>query len=182
MLDNANLMTGRCASRGSSCRSRSSATQLVTFGVMLASLLVANLIVIPRDARRRSCWRSRSSLLAVAFVAGLALAVASLNVVFRDVEFICSRHSLLPWFFLTPILYPLEDLPGGFKRYHYVRRDPALGEPAHAADRAPCAIRSSTAGCRTGATSLYLVVAAAFALALGAWVFSRVDDRIAVEL
>jgi ABC-type polysaccharide/polyol phosphate export permease len=29
---------------------------------------------------------------------------------------------------------------------------------------------------------VYLCVAAALALALGAWVFRRVDDRIAVEL
>ena len=36
--------------------------------------------------------------------------------------------------------------------------------------------------CRGAAEVIYLVVAAVVALALGAFVFTRVDDRIAVEL
>ena len=43
----------------------------------------------------------------VVFVAGLSLAVASLNAIFRDVEFVVAAL-LLPWFFLTPILYQLR--------------------------------------------------------------------------
>ena len=27
---------------------------------------------------------------------------------------------LLPWFFLTPILYSLDQLPGGFQQYDWV--------------------------------------------------------------
>ena len=51
----------------------------------------------------------------VVFVAGLALAAASLNAIFRDVEFVVTA-ALLPWFFLTPVLYQLEDLPGADER------------------------------------------------------------------
>ncbi len=54
--------------------------------------------------------RSRHRLVA----GGLALAVASANVLFRDVEHLVAAL-LLPWFFLTPILYSLEELPGGFE-------------------------------------------------------------------
>ena len=47
----------------------------------------------------------------VALVGGLALALASLNVVFRDVEHLVGAL-LLPWFFLTPVLYSFEQIPG----------------------------------------------------------------------
>lgn len=155
------------------------ATQLVTYAAMLAVLIVVNLIVIPET--RSTVWLSLPlSLAVVALVGGVSLAVACANVVFRDVEHLIAAV-LLPWFFLTPILYRLEDLPGGFKRYHavveilrwgnfltpplYALRDPLFyGRLPHWTD------------------VLYLVAAAAIALAFGAWVFSRVDDRIAVEL
>ena len=44
-------------------------------------------------------------------MAGLSLAVASLNAVYRDVEHLVAAL-LLPWFFLTPVLYSLESIPG----------------------------------------------------------------------
>lgn len=155
------------------------ATQLVAFAAMLAVLIVTNLIVIPET--RDTIWLSLPlSLVVVALVGGISLAVACANVVFRDVEHLITAV-LLPWFFLTPILYRLEDLPGGVQRYDwvvtilrwvnpvtppiYALRDPLFyGRLPHVWD------------------VVYLCVAAAIALAVGAWVFSRVDDRIAVEL
>ena len=53
--------------------------------------------------------------LIVVFTAGFALTLASLNAIFRDVEFVVSAV-LLPWFFLTPILYQLDALPGAESR------------------------------------------------------------------
>ncbi len=155
------------------------ATQLVTYGAMLAALVVANLIVIP-ETRETFLLAIPLSLVLIAFVAGVSLAVACANVVFRDVEHLLSAI-LLPWFFLTPILYRLEDLPGGFKRYHYVVEILRWGNPL----TPPIyALRDPLFYGRVPHWSdvLYLVVAAAFALAAGAWVFNRVDDRIAVEL
>src|SRR5262249_11655357 len=116
----------------------------------------------------------------VAFVAGVTLLVACANVVFRDVEHLVAAV-LLPWFFLTPILYRLEDLPGGVQEYGwvvtilrwvnpltpalYALRDPLFyGQVPNVWD------------------VVYLVVEAVVALGLGALVFRRVDDRIAVEL
>ena len=115
--------------------------------------------------------------LIVVFVAGLSLAVASANAVFRDVEFVVTAL-LLPWFFLTPILYQVEDLPGSILPVAR-RRDP-VGNPMTPpveAFRAPLYAR-----CRAGGgTSVYLVVEAVVALAVGAWIFRSVDDRIAAE-
>lgn len=154
------------------------ATQVVAFAVMLTILVVVCFVVIPES--RETVWLSLPvAALVVALVAGLALAVSSANVVFRDVEHVVAAL-LLPWFFLTPIIVPLDKLPGAVDRYHTLvqvlryanfmtppieaLRDPLLGHVPRLGDVA------------------YLCVAAVAALALGAFAFSRVDDRIAVEL
>src|SRR3989442_9548452 len=86
------------------------ATQLVAYVVMLAILIVLSLVFIP--SARATVWLALPlAALFVCFVAGLALLVASLNVLFRDVEHILSA-ALLPWFFLTPILWRFGPLPG----------------------------------------------------------------------
>jgi homopolymeric O-antigen transport system permease protein len=155
------------------------ATQLVPFAVMLGGLIVVNAIVLERT-RDTVLLSIPIAAGIVALAAGMSLAVASANVVFRDVEHLLAAL-LLPWFFLTPILYSLEELPGGFDKYDtvvdvlrwanpltppiYALRDPLFyGEVPAAGD------------------VLYLIVAAVASLAVGAFVFSRVDDRIAVEL
>jgi ABC-type polysaccharide/polyol phosphate export permease len=155
------------------------ATNLVAFGVMLVALVVVNLIVLPRT--RDAIWLAVPlAVLVVALVAGLALTIASLNVILRDVEHLVAAL-LLPWFFLTPILYSIEKLPGGLDRHHTLKELLRYGNPITPAiealryplylGRLPRAI-----------DVIYLAVAAVAALALGAFVFSRVDDRIPVEL
>jgi ABC-type polysaccharide/polyol phosphate export permease len=154
------------------------ATQLVTFAVMLTAVVVLNLALLPRT--RHTFWLALPlAALFVAMVAGLALAIACANVVFRDVEHVLGAV-LLPWFFLTPILYTFSTLPGADRHHTIVQvlrfgnvvappldavRDPLFfGRWPHPAD------------------VVYLVCAAVAALALGAIAISRVDDRIAVEL
>jgi lipopolysaccharide transport system permease protein len=155
------------------------ATQLVTFAAMLTVLIVVNLIVIPET--RDTVWLALPlSLPVIALAGGVSLAVACANVVFRDVEHLVSAM-LLPWFFLTPILYRLEDLPGGVRRYHWVVEILRWGNPL----TPPIyAVRDPLFYGRLPHLwdVVYLCVAAAIALAVGAWIFSRIDDRIAVEL
>jgi lipopolysaccharide transport system permease protein len=151
------------------------ATQLVTFVVMFAVLFVVDLVLLPRT--RDEIWLSIPvAALIVALVAGVALAVASLNVVFRDVEHLVGAL-LLPWFFLTPILYSFDQ----FSSHHTVTqvlRYANFVTPPIAALRAPL----YEGRLPRGGDVAYLCVAAVVALALGAFVFGRVDDRIAVEL
>jgi lipopolysaccharide transport system permease protein len=155
------------------------ATQTVTFAVMLGILIVASLVFVP--SARSTVWLAIPlSVLFVGLVAGVSLLVACVNVLFRDIEHILSA-ALLPWFFLTPILWRFADLPISVQSHDkllevlrwgnfvapptYAVRDALwLGEAPRVAD------------------VIYLAVAAVVALALGAFVFSRVDDRIAVEL
>ncbi len=107
------------------------ATQVVAFAVMLGIVLVLCVLVLPRA--RASAWLALPlGALFVLFVAGLALAVASANAVFRDIEFVVAAI-LLPLFFLTPVLYGLDGLPVGQSHPWLLDLDP-LGQPADAAD------------------------------------------------
>jgi lipopolysaccharide transport system permease protein len=155
------------------------ATQLVTFAAMLVVLMVLDAIVIP-ETRDTFLLAIPIAAGIVAFVAGVTLLVACANVVFRDVEHLVAAV-LLPWFFLTPILYRLEDLPGGVQQYDWVvtilRWVNPLTPPLYAL-RDPLFYGQMP----NVWDVVYLVVEAVVALGLGALVFRRVDDRIAVEL
>jgi ABC-type polysaccharide/polyol phosphate export permease len=154
------------------------ATQLVTFAVMLAIVMGLSLVTVP-EARGTVWLAIPLAAVFAAFVFGLGLVVASLNVLFRDVEHILEAV-LLPWFFLTPILYDFEQIPG-FRQHHtlveVLRWGNFVTPPVYAIRAVIWDGNLPSAG-----DLIYLVVAAAVSLALGAFVFSRVDDRIAVEL
>ncbi len=178
MLDNANLIRKTRFPRQLVPLSVV-ATHLVGFAVMLGVLLVLSAVALPR-ARATELLALPLALLVVGFVGGLALAVASLNVLFRDVEFIVAA-ALVPWFFLTPIIYPLSRVPGASGRH------PHVIEAIHWANPLSPAVEALRAPLFEGrlpfwGDALYLVVACAAALALGAFVFTRVDDQIAVEV
>jgi ABC-type polysaccharide/polyol phosphate export permease len=177
MLDNANLIRKTRFPRQLVPLS-SVATQLVTFGVMLLVLLVLNMALIPEV--RSTAWLAVPlALLFVPLAGGLAVAVSAANVLFRDVEHLVAAV-LLPWFFLTPILYSFDTLPGVEEHQTLVdvlRWANPLTPPIEAL-RAPLWAGEWPAS----GDVIYLVAAAALSLALGAWVFSRADDRIAVEL
>jgi len=153
------------------------ATQLVAFAVMTAIVLVLALWF--RPASRDTAWLALpAAAVIVVFVAGFSLAVAALNAVFRDVEFVVAA-ALLPWFFLTPVLYQLDDLPGAEGR-------PWLVDLIHWGNPLTPAIETYRTPLYAGelppaADAIYLCVAAVVALVVGALVFNRVDDRIASE-
>lgn len=50
------------------------------------------------------------------FIGGLVLILATINVFFRDVQHILANLLTL-WFFLTPILYPLSQVPPPFNKW-----------------------------------------------------------------
>ena len=155
------------------------ATQAVTFGVMLAILIVLSLIFIPEA--RTTVWLVLPLVpLYVAFVAGCALILACLNVMLRDVEHILAA-ALLPWFFLTPILWSFATLGSSETSHHKLVEVLKWGNivaPPIAALRA--ALWSGHAP--PAADVIYLAVAAVVALVLGSVIFNRVDDRLAIEL
>ena len=84
--------------------------QLVTFLVMLA-------LVTPVALAVRGTLGPALALLPVivallfCLVLGLSLAASVLHAHFRDVEPVLAA-ALLPWFFVTPIFLPIDDMPG----------------------------------------------------------------------
>jgi lipopolysaccharide transport system permease protein len=153
-------------------------THLVSLGAILAVLIPLNFALLPKT--RDTVWLALPLIaLVIALVSGLALAIAAADVIFRDVEFIVSAL-LLPWFFLTPILYTFDNFKV-LQHHHTLVQFLRYGNfltPGIDAVRDPLFWgRLPRAG-----DVVYLCVAAAAALALGAYVFNRVDDRIAVEI
>ncbi|HST15206.1 MAG TPA: ABC transporter permease [Gaiellaceae bacterium] len=155
------------------------ATQAVTFAVMEVILILLSLVFVP-DARSTVWLAIPLALLFAAEVAGLALVVACLNVVFRDVEHVLAA-ALLPWFFVTPILWSAQTLGDRALRHqtlidvlHWIN---PVAPPIFAIRDAIWSGRAPHLW-----DVVYLVVAAAVSLVLAAWVFRSVDDRIAVEL
>jgi ABC-type polysaccharide/polyol phosphate export permease len=145
--------------------------------VSFAAMLAINFVALPRV--RATEWLALPlCVLFVGVVCGLALAFASLNVLFRDIEFIVSAL-LVPLFFLTPILYPLTGSP--LDKHH------TIVQFIHWANPLSPAIEAVRAPLFAGdlprwTDALYLVVACAVSLVIGALVFTRVDDQIAIEV
>jgi lipopolysaccharide transport system permease protein len=153
-------------------------TNLVSFAVMLLVVVVLSLWQIP-EARDTVWLAFPLGALFACIVAGFSLSIAALNALYRDVEHLL-QALLLPWFFLTPILYSLEQLPG-------VDDYPAAEFFLHWVNFLTPPIEAMRSVIFYGqppgtADTVYTMVAAVVALAVGAYVFSRSDDRIATEV
>jgi lipopolysaccharide transport system permease protein len=153
-------------------------TNLVSFAVMLGVVVVLSLWQVP-EARATVWLAFPLGVLFACIVAGFSLMVAALNALYRDVEHLL-QALLLPWFFLTPILYSLEQLPG-------VDDYPAAEFALHWVNFLTPPVEAMRSVLFYGdvpgtADTLYTVVAAVVALAVGATIFSRSDDRIATEV
>ena len=174
MLDNANLIRKTRFPRQLVPLSVVGA-HLVAFAAMLVLVLALNFIALSRV--RATEWLAIPlALLAVAFVSGLALTAASLNAIFRDVEFIVAAI-MVPWFFLTPVIYPLSQFA---EHQHVVWVIHWLNplSPIIQTIRAPLFLGTLP----PLADFVYAVLVSLLSLAVGAWVFSRVDDEIAIEV
>jgi lipopolysaccharide transport system permease protein len=154
------------------------ATNVVTLAAMLVVVLVVNLIFIPET--RTTFWAAIPLLVPlVALVSGLAVVFGYLTVVYRDIEHLMNTI-FLPWFFLTPIFYTLDQLPGlegnewVADLIYYVNfvtpfveaiRDPIFfGELPDLGD------------------VVYSVIAGIAALVLGVFVARRIDDQVGATL
>ena len=154
------------------------ATNVVTLAAMLVVVVGVNLIFIPET--RTTFWAALPLLvLLVALASGLAVVFGYITVVYRDVEHLMNTI-FLPWFFLTPIFYTLDQLPGLEGRewiadlLYYANfvtpfveaiRDPIFfGELPALGDL------------------IYCVVASLASLVLGVLVARRIDDQVAATL
>jgi lipopolysaccharide transport system permease protein len=151
------------------------AAQVVPFAAMLVVLLAVNLVVLPQT--RSTFWVVIPfAVLVLAFVSGLSLAVASANAIFRDVEHILGAL-LLPWFFLTPVVYTFSVLPGPHLLAEVIHWGNFVAPPTEGL-RDPLFFGQYP----SGGDTLYSIVLAVATLLFGAFLFRRTDDRLAAEL
>jgi ABC-type polysaccharide/polyol phosphate export permease len=119
-------------------------------------------------------------VLLAAFTTGLGLAVAALNVYFRDVEHILTAIGL-PWIFVSPVFYTFATVPGLSGENEWVADLLHYGNPI-----APFIISVQDAlffgEWPAWGDVIYSVVAAALALSLGWRMFRRMEREMAVEL
>ncbi len=153
-------------------------SQGITAAVMVAILIPLNLWLM--DGSRLVMLLLPLVIVAsCALVAGLALALSVLNVFFRDTEHIVNAL-LLPWFFLTPILYSFDSFP--LATSHEWLLD--LLKYANFATPFVLAIQDTLFWGRMPETSvlIYIVVVGAAVFAGGYALFRKMQRDLAVEL
>src|SRR3954447_2242977 len=154
------------------------AVQLVTFGILLA-------ILVPIAVAVRGTLSPDLLLLVpvaaclFVFTLGLALIVAVLHAHFRDMEPILAA-ALLPWFFLTPIFFEVDSLPG-LADHPWAETVLEWVNPVAPFIEAVRSVLYDGSMPSLGVL-VYLVVAAAVAIVLGRAVFARLQRELAVVL
>jgi homopolymeric O-antigen transport system permease protein len=154
-------------------------SHLVTFAVLLAVLVPVNLALQPET--RTTMWLLPVLVAClIVMTAGLSLALSALNVYFRDVQHILTAL-LLPWFFLTPIFYSLDQLPANVAGNDWTVEVLRWGNPLTPLVEAVHDVAffgdwPSTAGL------VYVGVATVVFAAVGVLTFQRLEPEMAVEL
>ncbi len=95
-----------------------------------ASVPVIALFLLFGGTAPSPAWLWQVPLLAAvqfAFTYGLALAVATANLFFRDLERLTLIGTML-WFFMTPILFPADMIPPAYQWVRYANPMGALAE------------------------------------------------------
>jgi ABC-type polysaccharide/polyol phosphate export permease len=110
---------------------------------------------------------------------GLAWMLSVANVFFRDIEHLLGVL-FLPWFFLTPVLYGLEQLPAA-NAHRWLIDLLRYGNPVTPyVEGIRAAVLQATV---PGATLLvYIFLVGPLVALLGLWVMQRFEDRVAIEL
>ena len=146
---------------------------LIELGVLAVALLVFGNFVLP--------WLLMALLIVAImtlFVLGVSLALSVLNVYFRDVQHFVGILLML-WFYASPIVYPITYVPKewqGLPLRHIYTFNPMV--------RFAETMRDVLYDLRfPGLTDMvFLVVVSAATLAVGMWIFSRLEPRLAEEL
>lgn len=119
-------------------------------------------------------------ILTAILTCGAGLLLSALNVYFRDVDHILIAIGV-PWFFLTPIFYTYSTLPAAARSHEIVLNLLHYGNPI-----APFVVAVQDVlffgRWPTLTDSLYCVLAAFVTLAIGIFVFRRLEREMAVEL
>ena len=153
-------------------------SQAVSAAVMFAVVVPIDLLVVP-ETRRTAILALPMFLALFCLALGLGWMLATANVFFRDIE-----HFLgvlfLPWFFLTPVFYSLDQLPGSIAY-------PWLADFLRYANPITPYVEGIRSVILTGVVPgpgmlAYIFLVGPVVGFLGLLVLQRYEDRFAVEL
>ena len=152
--------------------------QTVTIFVMLAILIPVDLIVEPGNARTVVLVIPIVACL-ICLVLGLAWLFSIANVFYRDVEHLLAVV-FLPWFFLTPVLYGLEQFSAA-SGHRWLILLMRYGNPVtpYVESVRAVVLQHVVPGMPL---LLYVFLVGPVVALLGLWVMQRYEDRIAIEL
>jgi len=152
--------------------------QTISLAVMLAILVPTDLIVVPETARTMALALPMLAGL-VCLTLGFAWLLSVANVFFRDVEHLLGVL-FLPWFFLTPVLYGLEQLPAA-QEHTWVIDILRYGNPVtpYVEGVRGVILQATVPG---PSLLVYIFVVGPAVALLGLWVIQRYEDRLAIEL
>jgi lipopolysaccharide transport system permease protein len=154
----------------------------VQFVTLLAVLILVSLVAIPIRGSFTP-WLLLVPVIVVllfGFVLGCGLIVSVLQAHFRDVLPVLAAL-LLPWFFLTPIFFRANDSLGPIRHHPFVGTILNWANPLAPFIEAVRSIVYGGSGPGWG-RMLYAACAAAVALAVGEWLFRRMQGELAVVL
>jgi ABC-2 type transport system permease protein len=152
--------------------------QTVTIGVMLGILIPIDLIVEPSNLRTVALVIPIVAAL-ICLVLGLAWLASVANVFFRDVEHLLAV-TFLPWFFLTPVLYGLDQFSAA-SSHRWLILAMRYGNPVtpYVEGVRAVVLQSTVPG---PSLLLYIFLVGPLIALLGLRVLQRYEDRLAIEL
>jgi lipopolysaccharide transport system permease protein len=153
-------------------------SQAVASLVIFAVVVPVALIVVPQSVKTAALVVP-IFLALVLLTLGLSWILATANVFYRDVEHLMTVL-FLPWFFLTPVLYSLAELPNGAEHpwlIHILR----WGNPITPYIETT---RAALLEGRVAAPSqlLYVFLVGPLLAVIGLAVVQRFEDRFAIEV
>ncbi len=152
--------------------------QTISALVILGILVPFSLYVVPENARTVALVLP-FFLALLCLALGLAWMLSVANVFFRDVEHLVAVL-FLPWFFLTPVLYGLDQLPAAASHQtviHLLR----YGNPItpYVEGIRAVVLEATVPGV---AILVYIFLVGPLTALLGLAVLQRYEDRVAIEL
>jgi len=152
--------------------------QTVTIFVMLAILIPIDLIVEPENAETVVLVIPMVAAL-ICLVLGLAWIFSVANVFYRDVEHLLAVV-FLPWFFLTPVLYGLEQFSAA-SSHRWLILVMRYGNPVtpYVEGVRAVVLQATVPG---APLLIYIFLIGPLVALIGLWVMQRFEDRVAIEL
>jgi lipopolysaccharide transport system permease protein len=152
--------------------------QTVTIGVMLLILIPTCLIVEPENARTVALVIPLVAGL-ICLVLGFAWLFSVANVFYRDVEHLLAV-AFLPWFFLTPVLYGLDQFSAATS-HRWLILVMRYGNPVtpYVESVRAVVLQHVVPG---APLLLYAFLVGPIVALLGLWLMQHYEDRLAIEL